>query len=139
MAASGGAELRACGSGGLAAIQRSLGSRFRWATSRTRLLACWGRISFTDPEADIWLPFQFEPNSTNQGHFFLGAAMLKPGVTLAQANAQMKLAYGRISSRRIPESDPKGGFAVQPLRDTIVRRCAQRRCWCCWARWAWCC
>jgi hypothetical protein len=39
----------------------------------------------TDPEAELWLPFQFQPNSTNQGHFFQAAAMLKPGVTLEQA------------------------------------------------------
>jgi putative ABC transport system permease protein len=79
-----------------------------------------GRDFASDPEADIWLPFQFEPNSINQGHFFLGAAMLKPGVTVAQANAQMKLAYAEFR-RRFPDADAKGGFAVQPLRDSIVR------------------
>ncbi len=79
-----------------------------------------GRDFATDPEADIWIPFQFEPNSINQGHFFLGAAMLKPGVTVAQANAQMKLAYADFR-RQFPVADPKGGFAVQPLRDSIVR------------------
>jgi putative ABC transport system permease protein len=79
-----------------------------------------GRDFASDPEADIWVPFQFEPNSTNQGHFFLGAAMLKPGVTVAQANAQMKLAYADFR-RQFPTADPKGGFAVQPLRDSIVR------------------
>jgi putative ABC transport system permease protein len=79
-----------------------------------------GRDFHSDPEAEIWIPFQFEPNSTNQGHFFMGAAMLKPGVTVAQANAQMKLAYAEFR-RRFPDADPKGGFAVQPLRDSIVR------------------
>ena len=72
------------------------------------------------PEADIWLPFQFEPNSTNQGHFFLAAGMLKPGITLAQANAQMKLAFAEFQ-RLYPLANPKGGFAVEPLRDSIVR------------------
>ncbi|MGC2616349.1 MAG: ABC transporter permease, partial [Terracidiphilus sp.] len=79
-----------------------------------------GRDFVSDPEADIWIPFQFEANSINQGHFFLGAAMLKPGVTVAQANAQMKLAYAEFR-RRFPDADPKGGFAVQPLRDSIVQ------------------
>ncbi len=79
-----------------------------------------GRDFASDPEADIWIPFQFEPNSTNQGHFFLGAAMLKPGVTVAQANAQMKLAYAEFR-RQFPATDAKGGFAVQPLRNSIVR------------------
>ena len=84
------------------------------------ILGVLGRGFVTDPEADIWIPFQFEPNSINQGHFFLGAAMLKPGVTVTQANAQMKLAYAEFR-RRFPDADPKGGFAVQPLRDSIVR------------------
>jgi putative ABC transport system permease protein len=79
-----------------------------------------GRDFVTDPASDIWIPFQFEPNSTNQGHFFMAAAMLKPGVTVAQANAQMKLAYAEFR-RQFPTADPKGGFAVQPLRDSIVR------------------
>ena len=84
------------------------------------ILGVLGRNFVSDPEADIWIPFQFEPNSTNQGHFFQVAAMLKPGVTVAQANAQLKLAYAEFR-RNFPQSDPKGGFAAQPLRDSIVR------------------
>jgi predicted permease len=72
-----------------------------------------------DPPADIWLPFQIDPNSTNQGHYFMAAARLKPGVTLAQANAQLKLAYGEFK-RRWTLADPKSSFGVQPLRDSIV-------------------
>ncbi|HLJ76962.1 MAG TPA: ABC transporter permease, partial [Acidobacteriaceae bacterium] len=78
-----------------------------------------GREFHTDPEADLWVPFQIDPNSTNQGHYFLTAARLKPGVTLAQANAQMKLAYEQFR-RRWPLANPKASFAVQPLRDSIV-------------------
>jgi predicted permease len=78
-----------------------------------------GRDFRTDPEADLWLPFQFEPNSTNQGHFFMAAAMLKPGVTVAQANAQMKLAAAEYL-RLYPLANPQQSFAVAPLRDSIV-------------------
>jgi predicted permease len=78
-----------------------------------------GRDFRSDPESDIWVPFQFEPNSTNQGHYFRAAGMLRPGITLAQANAQMKLAWNQFH-RTYPESDPKAGFAVEPLRDSIV-------------------
>jgi putative ABC transport system permease protein len=73
----------------------------------------------TDPASDLWIPFQFDPNSQNQGHFFLAAGRLKPGVTLAQANAQLKLAAQQFL-RRYPDYDPTNGFAVQPLRDFIV-------------------
>jgi predicted permease len=73
----------------------------------------------TDPASDIWLPFQFDPNSQNQGHFFLAAGRLKPGVTIDQANAQLKLAAQEFL-RRYPDYNPSNGFAVQPLRDSIV-------------------
>ena len=73
----------------------------------------------SDPEAELWLPFQFDPNSTNQGHFFQVAAMLKPGITVAQANAQMKLAWQQFL-RAFPQANPQGGFGVERLRDTII-------------------
>src|SRR6202161_940741 len=96
-----------------------IGSALSLGNEPYTIVGVLGRDFVSDPEADIWLPFQFEPNSTNQGHFFQAAGMLKPGVTVVQANAQMKLAYGQFP-RRYPESDPKGGFAVEPLRDSIV-------------------
>src|SRR5579875_3411494 len=78
-----------------------------------------GRGFVTDPVADLWVPFQLDPNSTNQGHYFLAAARLKPGVTLAQANAQLQLAYNEFR-RRYPLANPKDSFGAQPLRDSIV-------------------
>lgn len=78
-----------------------------------------GKDFLSDPEADIWIPFQFEPNSTNQGHFFQTVGMLKPGITLAQANAQMKLALNEFV-RLYAVKNPNFGFAVEPLRDSIV-------------------
>jgi predicted permease len=71
----------------------------------------------SDPEAEIWLPFQFDPNSTNQGDYFSVAGMLKPGVTLAQANAQMEVASQQFH-RDWPARSEK--FVVEPLRDSIV-------------------
>jgi putative ABC transport system permease protein len=97
-----------------------IGKSLSLASEPYTIVGVLGRDFRSDPEAEIWIPFQFEPNSVNQGHFFMGAAMLKPGVTVAQANAQMKLAYAEFR-RKFPDADPKGGFAVQPLRDSIVR------------------
>ncbi|HWF92520.1 MAG TPA: ABC transporter permease [Terriglobales bacterium] len=77
------------------------------------------RNFFTDPHCDLWFPFQIDPNSTNQGHYFFAAGRLKPGVTLAQANAQMKLAAAEFL-RKYPGANKQQGFAVQPLRDTIL-------------------
>jgi putative ABC transport system permease protein len=74
----------------------------------------------SDPESDIWLPFQFDPNSSNQGHYFMAAARLKPGVTVAQANALMKVIADQFRHRYPDAIGPKMSFAVEPLRDSIV-------------------
>jgi hypothetical protein len=38
-----------------------------------------------DPPAQVWIPLQADPNSTNQGHYLAAAARLMPGVTIAEA------------------------------------------------------
>ncbi len=79
-----------------------------------------GRSFVTDPPDDLWVPFQIDPNSTNAGHYFFVSGRLKPGVTLAQANAELKLAANEYR-RRYPEGfGPKETFKVEPLRDSIV-------------------
>jgi len=80
-----------------------------------------GKDFSSDPRADVWLPFQFEPQSTNGNQYFQVAARLKPGITLAAANAQMKLATAEYY-RLFPISDPQKGetFAVEPLRGLII-------------------
>ncbi len=75
-----------------------------------------------DPAPDLWLPFQFNLNTSDQAHYFVAAGRLKPGVTLQQANAQLKLAANQFR-HRFPGAiafGPKEGFSAQPLRDAIV-------------------
>ncbi len=79
-----------------------------------------GKSFVTDPQADIWVPFEIDPNSTNLGHYFFVAGRLKPGVTLAQANAQLKIVADQYRRLHPDDMDPKGSFGVQPLRDSIV-------------------
>jgi putative ABC transport system permease protein len=97
----------------------AIGSSLSLGNEPYTIIGVIGKDFFTDPQVDIWLPFQFEKVSKNQGHFFLAAAMLKPGVTIAQADAQLKLAAAEFH-REYPQSNPQMGFAVQPLRDAIV-------------------
>ncbi len=74
----------------------------------------------SDPPADIYLPIQADPNSTNQAHYLRSSARLKPGVTLEMAKAQMKLAAEEFK-RKFPGSlGPQDGFTAEPLRDTVV-------------------
>jgi putative ABC transport system permease protein len=78
-----------------------------------------GKQFLSDPQADIWLPFQFEPASQDMNHFFQVVGMLMPGVTVAQANAQLMAAAPQYN-RDFPNTDPRRLFAVGPLRDSIV-------------------
>jgi putative ABC transport system permease protein len=96
-----------------------IGSTLSLGNEPYTILGVVGPSFETDTEADIWLPFQIDPNSTNQGHYFSAAARLKSGITLTQANAQLKLAYDEFH-RRWPLADAKSSFGVEPLRDIIV-------------------
>src|SRR5579871_1049054 len=74
-----------------------------------------------DPAPDVYLPFQADPNSTNQGHYFRAAARLKPGVSLATAKAALNLA-GEAFKRQYPGAlDPKMSFSVEPMQRLLVR------------------
>jgi putative ABC transport system permease protein len=73
-----------------------------------------------DVPADIIIPLQPDPNSTNQGYSPRAAARLRPGVTLAMANAAMKLAAGEFRRKFNGKVGPQEGFVAVPLRDAEV-------------------
>jgi putative ABC transport system permease protein len=74
----------------------------------------------TDPPADIFLPLQADPNSTNQAHFLRAAARLKPGVTLGMAQDAMKLAAEEFKQKFPGVMGPQLSFTAVPLRDTVI-------------------
>jgi predicted permease len=76
----------------------------------------------SDPKSDIWLPLRPDPNSVDQGHYLLGAARMKHGVTIAQANAAMAAAANEFRHRFPGDAimGPKDGFNAQPLRDAVI-------------------
>ncbi len=78
-----------------------------------------GKDYVSDPGADIWLPFQFDPGSTDTNYFFRVAGMLRPGLTVAAANEQLKLAAAQYH-RDFPKSSLRQQFVVGPLRDSII-------------------
>jgi putative ABC transport system permease protein len=73
-----------------------------------------------DPEADVWIPLQADPNSTNFGHYLNVAGRLKPGVTVAAAQAQMKLVGDRFRKANPKWMDPEESVAVVPMRDATT-------------------
>ena len=85
------------------------------------ILGVIGKDFVSNLDADVWLPFQFEPVSKNMNQFFQAAAKLKPGVTLAQANAQLKLGAAEYyRAYPAPSAADQERFTVLPLRDSIV-------------------
>ena len=73
-----------------------------------------------DPEADVWIPLQAEPNSTNQGHYLNVAGRLKPGVTVAGAQAQMKIVGEQFRKANPKWMDAEESVAVVPMRDATT-------------------
>ncbi len=69
---------------------------------------------------DVWVPFQLDPHPTDQGHYFQAAGRLKPGVTMAQANAKLKLSAEDFR-RKYPNVLGKNqAFGVEPIREALV-------------------
>jgi putative ABC transport system permease protein len=72
------------------------------------------------PDPEVWIAFQFDPNTKDQGHYFRVAGRLAPGVSLEQANARLKL-----SSTEYDEKFPKAlgqdaVFEALPIREAVV-------------------
>jgi putative ABC transport system permease protein len=72
------------------------------------------------PPADVFLPLRPDPDSANQGNYLRAAARLKPGVTLAMANAELKIATAAFR-RKYPNSiGANGTFAAETIREMQV-------------------
>jgi putative ABC transport system permease protein len=72
------------------------------------------------PPADLYLPLQADPNSTNQGHYLRVAGRLKPGMTLQGAQAQLKVAAERFR-QRYPQAIGKDESATAvPFQESMV-------------------
>jgi putative ABC transport system permease protein len=72
------------------------------------------------PVPDVWTAFQLDPATVDQGHYFQIAGRLKPGVTLEQAQARMKLAADEFRARFPTAMQPQNSFSVAPMRDVFV-------------------
>jgi putative ABC transport system permease protein len=78
-------------------------------------------VRVLEPNPDVWIPFQLDPNSTDQGHFFTTVGRLKPGVTLAQAKARMQLSAEEFR-RKFPNAlQPNQSFGLDPFQEVLVR------------------
>jgi putative ABC transport system permease protein len=78
-------------------------------------------VSEFGPPPDVWVPFQLDPNSNDQGHYFQVAGRLKPGVTLAQAQARLQVSAAEYKKKFPNALQAEDGFSVQPLREELVQ------------------
>ena len=70
---------------------------------------------------ELWVPFQIDPNTADQGHYFNVAGRLKPGVTLEQASARLQLSAQDYRARFPTALAPNQGFGVERMREVLVR------------------
>ena len=85
------------------------------------------QFPFVGP-ADIWTPRYFEYSLMTPQHLRLGvgylemAARLRPGTTLAAANAELALVNQRYREQNptAPDADPAVVMSADPLRDLVV-------------------
>ncbi len=81
------------------------------------------RFDFEDfgPAPEVWAPFQLDPNSPDQGHYFLAAGRLKDGVSLEQAKARLDASANEYR-RKYPDALARGqSFDAATLKDSLVR------------------
>src|SRR5689334_15641396 len=72
-------------------------------------------------QPDVWTAFQIDPNTTDGAHYFRAAARLKPGVTLAQAQAKLRQSAAEYQQRFPNGLGRQGSFSVEPIQNVFVR------------------
>jgi len=73
------------------------------------------------PPPDVWTPFQLDPNTNDQGHYFAVAGRLAPGVTIAQAKSKLTASAAEYKARFPNSLGPNQTFTVDGLQAVFVR------------------
>jgi|HubBroStandDraft_5_1064220.scaffolds.fasta_scaffold21668_1 putative ABC transport system permease protein len=78
---------------------------------------------------EMYVPLAFTPDQKNHDfHWLLSLGRLKPGVTIAQANADMQNVANRIAQEN-PKSNTGWGVKVEPLQNDFLDRDVVRALW----------
>jgi predicted permease len=72
---------------------------------------------------DVWVPFQIDPASVDQSHFFSVAARIRPGVTPGTIKAQLQLSTNEFRRRYpgVSTTLPGTTFIAEPIQDVLDR------------------
>jgi putative ABC transport system permease protein len=75
-------------------------------------------------KVDTWIPMGFKPDETNKdargGHYLSVIGRLRPGVTVAQARAELEVLASQLA-RQYPDSNKGWGVFLMPMLDYSVR------------------
>lgn len=75
-------------------------------------------------KVDAWMPMAFKPDETANdargGHYLNVVGRLRPGVTVAQAEAELKVLAAQLATQ-YPDSNKGWGIFMMPLQDYSVR------------------
>ena len=74
---------------------------------------------FPDVKADIWELIHVDSQAPRRGRFLSPIARLKPGVTIAQGQADMDMIAAQLA-RENPAFDTKWGASVVPMREQFT-------------------
>ncbi len=72
------------------------------------------------PAPDVWVAFQLDPNTKDQGHYFNAGGRLKPGVTVEQAKARLQVSAADFRRKFPTALQANQGFSVEPIREALV-------------------
>src|SRR5436190_881786 len=78
----------------------------------------------SEPPADVFIPLQADPNSTNHGNYLSVAAHLKPGATIASAQAEMNVLAAQFrqdNPKWMTEQEKAGVFGMLDIAVGNVR------------------
>jgi putative ABC transport system permease protein len=81
-----------------------------------------GPTFHSDAQLDVWLPLRPDPSSTDQVGSLMCTALLKSGVTFAQAQAAMKLAAAEFRQKFPGDTGlgSNGSFTAVRLKDALI-------------------
>lgn len=98
-----------------------LGKSLKLDNSRMTVVGVLGEDLPLFSDADIWIPAPFlHPEMANRrAHFFRPIGLLKPGVTLSQAQAELDTIARRLENA-YPDSNKSWGLRLSPLQTALV-------------------
>jgi len=76
---------------------------------------------FPNRDVDVWFPnfTNYELGRSRNAGRYEGVGRLRPGVTIGEARADLKLVQARLA-KEFPASDGERGVSLRPLKDVVV-------------------